>query len=424
MSRRVEIAGNILAEVLNYILIAALQAVLFLDVVRQWPGNVRMFFPVLVPVLFYLMRELCGSRLLFFGIHVLAPWLLAAFWGRNLPEKIIFGATAVLLSLLSVHRRLTRKERGREVVLPLAAACLFFALYLLDVYQAQGGNVEFLIFLMIGYALLYFLYLYLVHFLHYMDVNRRTTENIPVERAFASSFGLVLGFLFICAAAICLSADRRAFVWLGEIIRKGLFAALSFLASLLPKGGEAAGEIVQEAQENAGMFMMPMEQGEASPLSRILDGLFFLLSAAATAAAVAAVLFGFLRLVNAAFGSSGKKTAGREKYGGDKIERLARSERAKEQKRELLFAAKTPGQAIRRLYFVSMRRKYYRKRDEKEEKLLLGGTARECGRILFPEKGSAAYEFSRLYEKARYGQEPCSREDVRRMKRLSGELLK
>ena len=65
-----------------------------------------------------------------------------------------------------------------------------------------------------------------------------------------------------------------------------------------------------------------------------------------------------------------------------------------------------------------------RKRDEKEEKLLLGGTARECGRILFPEKGSAAYEFSRLYEKARYGQEPCSREDVRRMKRLSGELLK
>ena len=36
MSRRVEIAGNILAEVLNYILIAALQAVLFLDVIAPF----------------------------------------------------------------------------------------------------------------------------------------------------------------------------------------------------------------------------------------------------------------------------------------------------------------------------------------------------------------------------------------------------
>ena len=424
MSRRVEIAGNILAEVLNYILLAALQAVLFLDVVRQWPGNARIFFPVLVPILFYLTRELCGSKLVFFGVHILAPWLLTVLWGRNLPEKIIFGSTAVLLSLLSVHRRLTRDERGREVVLPLVAACLFFALYLLDVYQAQGGNVGFLIFLMIGYALLYFLYLYLVHFLHYMDVNRRTTENIPVERAFVSSFGLVMGFLFICAAAILLGADRRAFVWLGEIIRKGLIAALSFLVSLLPRGGEAAGEIAQQAQESAGMFMMPMEQGEASPLSKILDGIFFLLSAAATAGAAAGILFGFFRLVNAAFGASGKTKTGRGKQGGDKIERLARSERRKEQKKEPLFAAKTPGQAIRRLYFVSMKRKYYRKRDEKEEKLLLGGTARECSRNLFPEKGGMADEFSCLYEKARYGQEPCSREDVRRMKRLSGELLK
>lgn len=427
MSRRIEIAGNILAEILNYMILMAFQSILFLDIAKWQPGIWHILFPALLPVLFYLAREFCGSRLVFFGIHALLPWLLVCFWGRNLPEKVIFGVTAVFVSLLSIHRRLSKEDRGREVIIPAAAAIPFCGLYLLDSYHGAGQNAGYLTMLMICYALFYFLYLYLMRFLQYMDVNHRTTGNIPMNRAFYSSFGMVMGFLAISAAAVCLSADGQLFDALGEIIRKWLLAAISFLVSLLPRGGEEAQEIItQTAADGGGMMMFMEEENGPTLLSKILDGIFFMVSAAVTAVACGAVILGFVRLVNAAFGGRIKRDAGAEAHGEDRVEKMARPGRERKRKTGEMsfFAARTPQQMIRRLYFVSLRRKYYSKRDEKEEKLIRRGTARECCRGLFRKREESAEEFAVLYEKARYGKEPCTREDAKKMKRLSGELLK
>ena len=427
MSRRIETAGNIIAEILNYMPLIALQAILFHDIVNWQPGLLHLLVPVFLPVLFYLMREFCGSRILFFGIHILVPWLYVVLWGRNLPEKVIFGASAAFVSILSIHRRLSREGMGGEVIIPIAAAGMFCALYLLDAYQAQGQNAEFLTVLMICYALLYFLYLYLMRFLQYMDVNHRTTGNIPMNRAFGTSFGMVVGFLGISAVAICLGADGRLFDMLGGLIRKGLLTALSFLVSLLPRGGEEAQEIITQTAHNGGGMMMLMEE-ESGPtfLSKLLDGLFFLVSAAITAAACGAVILAFVRLVNAAFGGRIKRTAREQAQGEDRVEKMARPRREREKKsgETVFFAARTPQQIMRRLYYVSLRRKYYSKRDEKEERLIRSGTARECCKGLFRDKERPAEEFARLYERARYGKESCTREDAKQMKRLSGELLK
>lgn len=427
MSRRIEIAGNIIAEILNYMLIIALQAILFLDIVNWQPGLWRILVPVSLPVFFYLVREFCASRILFFVFHILVPWLYVGLWGRNLQEKVIFGVSAAFVSLLSIHRRLSRQETGGEVIIPIAAAGLFCALYLLDAYHAQGQNTQLLTMLMICYALLYFLYLYLMRFLQYMDVNHRTTGNIPMNRAFGSSFGMVVGFLGISAVAIGLGADGQLFDALWELIRKGLLSALSFLVSLLPRGGEKAQEIItQTAGDGAGMMMFMEEDNGPTFLSRILDGIFFLVSAAITAVACGALILGFLRLVNAAFGGRIKRTARAQTQGEDRVEKMGRQRREREKKsRELsLFAAREPQQIIRRLYYVSLRRKYYNKRDEKEERLIRTGTARECCRGMFRDKEEPAEEFARLYERARYGKGPCAREDAKQMKRLSGELLK
>lgn len=429
MNRRLEISGYILAELLNYTLVMALQVILFLDVAGWWPGNIRIFLPALLPVFFYLAREFCGSRLLFFALHILIPWGVAVLWGRNLYEKAIFGISVILLSLISIHRRLTKQGQGCGVIFPLAAAAFFFGFYLLDWYQTGGANIGYLIRFMIWYALIYFLHLYLMHFRQYMDVNHRTTENIPVNRAFYSSFGLVMGFLVISAAAICLGADRELFEAFGALVKKWLLSALSFLFSLLPKGGEAAGEIEQAVQDGGGMMEMmpPLEESGPSLLSKLLEGLFFLLGAAATAAVFGAVFLSFFRLINAAFERRERKTGEKRKEGeGDKVEKLARPPREKKKpRRELTFpAARTPQQIMRRLYFVSLRRKYYIKRAEKEERLLRSGTARECCGAMFPEKKEEAEEFAGLYERARYGREACLKEDAKRMKHLSGELLK
>lgn len=84
MSRRLEIAGNILAEILNYMLAIALQVVIFSDFVKQRPGFFRIILLSIIPVFYYSVRELCGSRSLFFLLHILPPVGVITLWSSRI----------------------------------------------------------------------------------------------------------------------------------------------------------------------------------------------------------------------------------------------------------------------------------------------------------------------------------------------------
>lgn len=424
MSRRMEIVGNILAEILNYTLAAALQILIFLDFIQQWPGFLRIVLLLFIPVFYYLVRELCKSRILFFLLHLLPPLGVISLWGRTSYEKAVFAVIVIVFALISIGRRLTEKENGMEAAAPPGAAGFFFFLYLVDNWQSAGKSSSYIMLLMIWYVLGYFLFFYFRRFSGYIDVNNRTTEHIPVKRAFYSSLGLMTGFLGISAAVICVGIGKQLPYRMIAGIKRILIIVITFLFSLIPKG-EAQSEIWSGGPEKPEAVSPVYEPAEPSVLTWILNVLVYILGIAAIIALLAVVVISFIRLVEKAFQRKCRvyRETGEEE---DKVESLLRTERRKKKGDEGMgfFMWGTPSYAVRRQYLRVISRKYKERKHEKTEKQPAGKTARECCEALFPEKEKEAGNFAELYEKARYSDALCDKEDVKQMKYLAGELLK
>lgn len=426
MNRYLTFAGNILAEILNYIIIVSLQVLIFFDFLKRWPGSIRVACLVLIPVCYYLARSLCNHAGLFFLIHLLPVLGVIMLYGRETSEKVVFGGTAILLALISISKKLSRKPAGAEVILPPAAAGIFFAVYLADGLQGKGACGDYLMQLMSLYMLLYFLYFYFMQFLKYMEVNNRTTEHIPINRAFHLSFGLLAGYIGILAIVIFLLADRQLADRIASAIGRMFKAVIAFLFSFY-RGGEAkADTVLFGAVTGEEAFSLPTEAAEPSFLAQILDVLLALVALIAAISLLIAVVIGFIRLIKGAFSVRKQKTSGKESEEGDRIESLILPERKeKKRRKESGFAPlRTPAQAVRRQYIRTLTHKYRVIREEKSRRLMQSGTARECSACFFKDKQAEAFEFAALYEKARYSKEECDREDVRQMKRLSAQLLK
>ncbi|MBO5057305.1 MAG: DUF4129 domain-containing protein [Lachnospiraceae bacterium] len=425
MSRRMEIAGNILAEILNYMLAIALQVVIFSDFVQQWPGFFRIILLSVIPVFYYMVRELCGSRSLFFLLHILPPVGVIALWSKTPYEQIVFAIISTVFALLSAGKRLTGKEVGMGAAPPPGAAGFFFFIYLVDGWQADGKSGNYVIVMMILYILGYFLYFYFRRFSEYMDVNNRTTEHIPVRHAFYSSFGLMIGFLGISAGVICIGIGRQFIYRIIAGIKRVFVMALTFLFSLIPEG-EAQSEIWSGDMEKVELISPVYEASEPSVLIWILNALVYILGIAGIIVLLAAVVIGFIRLVERAFRQKGRLCQEDEEEEKDKVEFLLRPKRGKKKADEgmRVFVPREPSYMVRRQYLRTLIRRFRIIKNEGIEKQLRRGTARECCRSLFPERQKEAEAFAELYEKARYANAACNKADVRRMKHLSGELLK
>lgn len=425
MSRKIEATGDILAEIANYIVLAALQIFLFQDFLGQWPGNLKMAGFVLVPLFYYLVRTYCKRILPFLALHILPVAAVIQFYSAGLAEKVIFGVTAVFCAFISFGQKLSGKGSGMGMTPPPFMAGILFAIYLLDAFQTEGICGVYLMRLMIVYLFLFFLYLYLTRFVHYMDMNNRTTEHIPMYRAFFASFGLMGGFAGISMVLICLFSDRQLADKIASFLGKLLKTVILFLISLLPVAEEEAESVAEGMGSGAAESMMLMEKTEPSFLLKLLNFLTELLSAAVTIALILGMVIGFVRLVKWAFSLQGNRRI-LEAEEGDKIEFLAvKKKKIKTREKEPFFAfARTPSQAVRRQYMKTLYRKYKVLKEEKTEKLILSGTARECCENLFQKRQQEAADFTVLYEKARYSEEDCSREDVKQMKQLSALLLK
>lgn len=426
MNGKLTFAGSILAEILNYIMFVSMQVLVFMDFLKTWPGTLRVVCLVLVPVCYYLVRKFCENAILFFLLHLLPALGVILLYGREIQEKAVFGIVAVVCAFLSISRKLSGKPAGAEVILPPAAAGVFWAVYLADSLQGKGKCGTCLVQLMILYILLYFVYFYLTQFIRYMDVNNRTTEHIPVSRAFHLSFGLLAGYLGVLAAVICLLADRKLADRIAAAIGGVLKTVIAFLFSFHLESEVEADTAMFGAAATGGMVPLPVEDTAPSLLVQMLNALFIFMACVVTIILLVAIIIGFIRLVKNVFGKSVWKKEEKDEGARDVIESLMRPERKEKKKvKEPGFGLfRTPAQAIRRQYIKTLEHKYRLVKEEKTEKLIRSGTARECSAELFKGKQTETEEFSSLYEKARYSKEICSREDVRQMKRLSAGLLK
>ena len=346
---------NCIAEVANYLLFVMGEAALFSFFPDQAPQPAIICLLGSVPLLFYLIRCKIHKFWLFALLHIIPLVIILGAPFGHLVQTIVFFAVALVQAILSVSVRIavyTRPERsdyGMALASPIVAVVIAAAIYLLR-------GVEIIPFLTMAFIAGFFLDRFLKHFIHYTDMSRRTTGHMPTKSIFAACALLVGAFTLIVTIMMGGFAGRlfivRIGAWLLELLRLFVVWLIGLIVieeqasemSLSPEGElpPIPGELTELAEEGTHILI------------EILNVLFSVFAAIVTAALVAALIYGLVRLIRAAFSKRAREGAQAvDKKKGDIVEKLSRREKIGP-KRARLFL--TNDEKIRRIFAATISR--------------------------------------------------------------------
>lgn len=424
INRIIEIAAGIVAELLNYLLAAAFAVTLTADLVKSDIDWRSICFLGLVPLLNYLFREKVKYLVFFLFLHLLPPVGILVFYQGSIGQKLILFLLAFFFSAVSMVKRMKGSGSEMEAALPPVAAGGFWVLYLLDASQGEGKLGVPLLYGVICFMAGYFIYYFLRQFLHYIDVNNRTTENIPVDHVFYSAAGLASGFICIMTAITVAISDRELLDEAGAAISRMIAKGITFLFSLLPKGSTNMGVTANMGGGSINFEEIVGAATEKSLFMEIVDILLYMAGVVILVTILFKTVVNVVRLIRDGFAREKKSRKIENGSQEDLIENLKKEKREQKHKGntsllENMERLLSPEEKIRRIYRRTLRKSVPSWEGEKKQQLFQKATARECCMALFPENEKAATAFAGLYEKARYGQGCCHSEDVKEARRLA-----
>ena len=426
LNRGIEIIKNIVAELLNYLLLFSIEYVLIVDFFKLKPDTMALIALSLVPLFYYFAREKCGKFIFFFLMHLLPIMLIMILYNGHMVQKGVLLIITVVMMILSISRRFSAYTWGMDAAMPPAVVGTYLVLYLMDAGQDGGKCAVMLLQSIIAFMTGYFVYYFLKQFLRYVDVNNRTTDHIPVNHIFFSAAGLAFGFTVIGGVATLLTSDRELMEKVGAVIQNAIISLLVFIFSLFPDQ-KLAQEVEQQHGMQAGISLMGLlGAGEASLFAKIMDVVFTVLSIGVTLLVLVGFSAGIVKLIQVTFRRKQLKLVAEDDGHQDKVESLNRKTKKKE-KVELSGwrrwkEAFSPAEKIRRLYRRVLAGTVHDWENEDKSRVIKQATARECLTKLFPDTQAEAMEFAQLYEKARYGAGRCTTEDVKAAKVLADKL--
>lgn len=424
MNRKLEITKNLLAEMINYLIVFAMGMVLLTDFAKGASNKAELFATMLLPLVFYVIREKCQKFIFFLFLHALPCVLVLLFYEGGIFQKIWLFLAALFLAISSFRKKLQGGKMGMEAVFPPVFGAVMWGLYLIDQRQGEGACAKLLCYTAAGFMTGYFLYYFLRQFLHYMEINNRTTENIPVNHVFRSSAFLAGGFAAAAGTAMLLCGEREWMKRVGEAIHRAIISFLTFLLSLFieEETGESLIPPSYEAPE-----AMPWDVGEVVEppfILKILEVMLGVLALAAVAVFIVITVLGIVRLIRERFAQRLKLRLFEEEAHTDQIEKIKRDKKSSRIGNDagLLERAKralSPEERIRRIYRRTIEREIASLDEKSRESFPIAGTPREWCLKLFGEQKNEALAFAGLYEKARYGFGMCNGEDVKKARKLA-----
>ena len=427
MNRKLEITKNLLAEILNYLMVFAVGVVVLTDFAKVSGNMAGLCAVAILPLLFYGIREKCRHFFLFLFLHILpCMFVLFIYEGRGF-QKIWLFLTAILLAAVSFGKKMQGGEAEMEAVFPPVFGAVIWVLYLIDQRQGNGACADLLLRIAAGFMTGYFLHYFLRQFLYYMDINNRTTENIPVNHVFRSSAMLAGGFALMAGIVMLLCADGEWLERIGETVHRVIIRFLTFLFSLIPKGS------LEEAESAVGYGTpgaMPWDGAkEIEPplILKVLEAALGIFALGAAAVLVVMTIAGIIKLIRERFAQRSKHRLLQDEAHTDLIEKIKRdSKKSRKRNEEGLFlrAGKvwSPEEKIRRIYRRTIEKKLTSLNEKERESFRPAGTPREWCIQLFAEQESEALAFAGLYEKARYGAGLCDNKDVKKARKLAEEF--
>lgn len=406
-------AADILATQLNHwtlFSIAAAAAVL----TGRKPPIALWAFCGLLPILFFLVRRYTNSFLLLAGSHFPCILLLFAAPVPGLGLKIILCLYGIGLAACSFSLRIRTEERLDEIIAPPAAVGIIaLTLFLLHFRKYTEADIYF-IGITAFYFTCYYIRCYLQNYLIFMSVNATSTGYIPRHKIFAAGIRLSLLCILSGMAAVLLLSNLDWLARIFEILRRGLLwlreqGFFAFLASLLAGKEEHFSEPMPDRipASSAGIYLEP---GEPGLFWQILENVIEILVPLFLLGLLLFALYRFIQMIRERFLL--KKIFTKDDTGDDDRdirERYEAKPEKKESEPKAFFVFLNPADKIRRIYKqrIGSKKDRLQQNGRGTDQPFESYTARECGNLLREEK------LSLLYEKARYSDMECTREDVR-----------
>lgn len=363
------------------------------------------------PVLFFFIRRYTNGFPVMAGSHIACLALLLYAPVSNTVVKALLLIYVTGLSIYSFYVRLRKEERLDEAIAPpVAVGIIALSLFVLH-YEEYAGWDIFYVGMTAVYFICYYIRYYFQHYLYFMSVNAGSTGYIPRREIFASGAKLTGIYALLGVTVLVLFSDINWLAWIFGQLKNGILwlrehGVFAWIASLFNKKSEPP--IAQSGTpETVNPGFPPLEMGEPGLFWVILEKAALTILPIALLSLLCFAIFRCIKILKELFR---KKRALHEEISADDNLDIREKYEVKKEKaaRKEPFAFLNPTQRIRRIY----KQRIWAKREHiaaKENAYLLNTyTARECGNLLFEE------QLAQIYEKARYSDVKCTKEDVKK----------
>jgi hypothetical protein len=356
----------------------------------------------LFPFLLVLIRRKVNRFLPFMGLHLLTGvlfwWILP--WGGV--SAVILRGGIILYLMMSFVMRVKEGDRlSPPLPPPVAVGIAAFALMVQPFIAAKPAeDISFTLSIAI-YFFSYFIWSYLEHYLYFLKVNSSSTGYLPAGEIFRSGAKTAGIYAAFGALLLLLTGGIN---WLSNLLKPlghMLILFLRFLFSLIGEGEEL--EEIEEKPRLETDFLVDTGSGEPSIFWEVLGQIFLWVLLIVSAVFL---IKGLIRLIRMLYQRFLSRLTPEQVVGDDGVRDIREKCDTEKQTYESIgwWTALRPGERIRRWY----------------KKLLIQGnkklpqdpkpeihTTKDWGRLL------QLSGFTDIYEKARYGEQECTMEDVK-----------
>lgn len=409
--RQDEIRNQALVLLMKGLLYHNVACILYHIASEKTMENNLILLIVYVPlVLFAVIRRKCGNFLMFLLLHAAISGGFLLFMGME--ERVAVGGCTIWMAASSVYTRMQGKDAPEE-----RPSIVMLAAFLLSYLAAQYNNWENLM-QICCYDVFLFLILFMTYenlagaslFLESNDkiVHLPKTQMQNINRAMLGIFLIVLtaGMLLMYVLPAGSLADGVLL-----LLRQLLWGLLKVILWIFSK------DVPQRevSQQNTEAAMPLLETGKTSALARFMERFLITTVIALTVAAVLYLLVRIIYQMYQKFYEKNKDTSDESEFIWKHTMVQKKVERKKRQKE--LFQGRNENQKIRSLFKKSIYRRFPAKTG-----IPSAMSVTEMERYLAKNRTDHTEPFTQteqriaLYQKARYSQHVCSRNELEAMK--------
>lgn len=368
----------------------------------------------IIPFIFFIIRRYISDFLFFVGGHIGLLAIMIIMPSYNIVEKVLICFMVIFYFGQSIYIKFRKSGKESNGIIPVVSVGIIAGSLFLQHFQKKYLFDNYYVVLFIVFFSLFAIQYYIDNFLKFMNVNKNSVGYIPKNEIFISGFSMSALYTVFGVIILLFSLNTKWLEHIFKLIKYVLVIILKFLLSF-GKPSELEfqldEEIIQEIPD-----IIPQDEATSFWLWEVIQNILMYV---VLIGVIFALTISIRKLIIYLIQRFREKRNIIEKANKTVNDVRQKCEVEKKEKRTVPFwQLFTPEEKIRRIY---------KKRIIKEKEKIIGDlevrklnsyTSMECGVCIEDT------DMVHLYEKARYSNYDCSKDDIRNMKKSGTDIRK